>query len=112
MRWSLVAATFVAAAMASSTYADEVFFKNGDHLTGKIESMEGGKLIISGTIAGKVTVDVKDIKTFASDGPVALKLNDGTVVHQQVTAGPDGQVSLAAGGALQPQNISISDVKY
>jgi hypothetical protein len=33
--------------------ADEVVFKNGDHLKGKIESMDGGKMTLSGTVAGK-----------------------------------------------------------
>src|SRR5258708_5550433 len=102
MRWSLVAVALTAAAMASSSSADEVIFKNGDRLTGTIESREGGKLVIKTAVAGKVTVDVKDVKTMASDRPISLKLKDGTVVHQKVDAGPDGQVALAPGGALQP----------
>ena len=31
--------------------ADEIFFKNGDHLTGKIESLEGSKMTITSAVA-------------------------------------------------------------
>jgi putative salt-induced outer membrane protein YdiY len=41
-----------------------------------------------------------------------VKLNDGTIIHQQVAAAPDGQIALAAGGALAPQNVSLSSIKY
>jgi putative salt-induced outer membrane protein YdiY len=96
---------------ASPGQADEVFFKNGDHLTGKIETLEASKLTITTAVAGKVTVDLKDVRTFSSDAPLAMKLNDGTVIHQKVAAGPDGQVAIAPGGALQPQAVPISSIK-
>jgi putative salt-induced outer membrane protein YdiY len=92
--------------------ADEVIFKNGDHLTGKIESLDAGKMTFTSPVAGKLTIEMKDVRTFASDGPIALKLNDGTVTHQKVSAAGDGQVALAPGGALQPQNVAISNIKY
>ena len=112
MRWSILAAAVVSSALAVPSFADEVVFKNGDHITGKIESMEGGKMVITSKVAGKITVDIKDIKTFSSDGPVAIQLNDGTTVNQKVDAAADGQVALAPGGNLAPQNLPLANVKY
>src|SRR4051812_21001255 len=67
---------------ASTARGDEVQFNNGDRLTGTIVSADGGKLKIKTKIAGDVTVDMKDVKTFSTDAPVVIKLKDGPVVHQ------------------------------
>src|SRR5450432_3539409 len=55
---------FLGAALAiglvTAARADEVIFKNGDHLSGKIESAADGKLVITTAMAGKITVDLKN----------------------------------------------------
>lgn len=112
MRSCFLAALMGALAAGAGARADEVTFKNGDHLTGKIENVEGGKLILTSKVAGKVTVDLKDVKTFSSDGTIAIKLSDGTVINQKVSAGPDGTIALAPGGALAPQNVPVANIKY
>jgi putative salt-induced outer membrane protein YdiY len=73
--------------------------------------MEGGKMVFKSDKAGKVTVDMKDLKTFSSTGPISIKLNDGTVVHAKIDAGPDGQIGVAPGGALQGQNLPVASIK-
>ena len=40
-----------------SLRADEVIFNNGDKLTGKVLSADGGKLKVKSDIAGKITTD-------------------------------------------------------
>ena len=54
--------TLIVALCAATSMADEVLFKNGDRLTGTIETMEGGKLLLSSKVAGKVTIDLKDVR--------------------------------------------------
>ncbi|HEX8915286.1 MAG TPA: DUF481 domain-containing protein [Humisphaera sp.] len=105
-----VVAAAALGAWASPARADEVQFKNGDRLTGTIVTAEGGKLTIKTAVAGKVEVDLKDVKTFATDGPVTLKLKDGTVLTQPVKAGGDGQVQVQ-GGAVQGQAVPLASVK-
>jgi len=111
MRWSILATAVLSSALAAHSFADEVVFKNGDHITGKIETMEGGKMVITSKVAGKITVDMKDVKTFSSDGPIAIRLNDGTTVNQKVDAGPDGQFALAPGGNIAPQALPLTNIK-
>jgi putative salt-induced outer membrane protein YdiY len=73
-----------------STYADEVIFKNGDRLTGKIEQLVEGKLVFKSDMAGTVTIDISSIQTLSSDEQIKVHLKDGTVLNQKVTkAGPD-----------------------
>jgi len=90
--------------------ADEVVFKNGDHLTGKL-TYDGSKLLIDTPSAGKVEVDLKKVKTIASDGPMDVVLADGTKIHGKAVAGPDGQLTLAPEGDAPARGIAFADVK-
>ena len=94
-----------------SAAADEILFKNGDRLTGKIDSMDGTKLVVDSTPAGKVSVDLKDVSTFSTDEPVVLKLADGTVSRQRVGTGPAGQITVVPVGGGAPRTVPVTDVK-
>ena len=103
---------FLALALpAAQIRADEVLFKNGDRLTGTIESIEGSKLTIDSKVGGKTTVDLKDVRTFNTDGPLRLKLADGSVAHQRVAAGPDGQVVVRPDGAGAARNVPLDQIR-
>jgi putative salt-induced outer membrane protein YdiY len=66
--------------------ADEIRFKNGDRLTGKITEASGGKLKIATGVAGDVTVDMKNVETFTTDEPIEIRLEDGTILRRRVEA--------------------------
>lgn len=104
--WLLAAACM---AMASAS-ADVVHFKSGDRLTGKIGTVADGKMTFVSKVAGKLTLDMADIKTFATDAPVELALADGSVVLQQVAAAGEGQVTVRPGEAAPPQTIDLAAV--
>jgi putative salt-induced outer membrane protein YdiY len=96
--------------LVSVVSADEVIFSNGDKLSGTIKTMDAGKLVVGSKVAGDVTVDMKDVKTFSSDGPVEIKLKDGTVIKQKVVAGDAGTVKIADGGPLAAQAVALANV--
>jgi putative salt-induced outer membrane protein YdiY len=89
---------------------DQIVMNNGDTITGTINSAEDGKLTISSLVEGKVTVNLSDVKTFSTDQPIDLKLDDGSIVHQQVSTGAPGTVNTGAGAALAQQALSLSRV--
>ena len=74
-------------------HGGEVLFNNGDKLTGQVTNMGGGKLKISGTVAGDIIVDLKDVKTFSTDDQMTIRMKDNSVVHDKVaaTTGPTTQ---------------------
>jgi putative salt-induced outer membrane protein YdiY len=96
---------------ASAARADEILFNNGDRLTGTIVSAEAGKMTIKTAVAGKVEVDLKDVKTFSSDGPVTLKLKDGTIIKQPVKAADAAGTVQVQPGAVQGQAVPLASVK-
>jgi putative salt-induced outer membrane protein YdiY len=105
-----VLALALMAGLSAPLAADEVIFNNGDHIHGKIEGLTDGKLNITSPIVGKIAANLKDVKTFSTDGPIVLQMADGTVIHQKVIAGPDGQVTAAPGGPIVQQNFPISGI--
>jgi putative salt-induced outer membrane protein YdiY len=106
----IIASLAVVCALVGPVMGDEIFFKNGDHLTGKILSADGGKLVIDTAVAGKISVDMKTVKTFTTVAPIEIHLNNGTVIHQAVTSGPDGQFRTAPNGPLAQQNFPIAAI--
>ena len=107
------AAVVAVLAHASPSLADEVLLKNGDHITGKIVSATGGKLVVAPDFAKGTTITLSqdDIATFSSPGPITLKLQDGTVSNQPVAKAESGAVQIAPGGTLAPQAVSVAQIK-
>jgi len=105
----LTCALAVSLALVGRAWADEILFLNGDRLTGKIMSAEGGKLVIKTDSAGEVTVDLAKVKTFSTDEPIVIQSGD-SFISSKVGAGPDGTVQVfpVEGGA--PQAIALKDV--
>jgi putative salt-induced outer membrane protein YdiY len=95
------------AVFASSVCGDELFFKNGDRLTGKIEHLVGGKLVFKSDIAGEVTVDISDIKTFSSDSPIKVCLKDGTVFTRKVVSSDPNRFAIEADETLEAQEFAL-----
>lgn len=123
-RKTAAAALFVCAlATATTTYGDEVLFKNGDRLTGTIVTADGGKLTIKTAVAGEVKVDLKDVQTFRTDQPVDLRMSNGSVIKDKVVpATQPGTVETAGAGTVQttgttapapaaPQPVELADIK-
>jgi putative salt-induced outer membrane protein YdiY len=107
----LILASVALAAACAAARADEVVFNNGDRLSGKIVSADGGKLVIETTVAGKVTVDLSNVKTFSTDGPVELRLKDGSTVKDSIGAGEaDGQVATKGSGDVAAQPLPIANI--
>ena len=101
-------------ASSPSVRADEVVFKNGDRLTGKITTEDGTKLTIDAKSVGKITVDMKNVRTFSTDEPIDVVLADGTTIHEKVKGGPDGQIALVPAGAAAgaaPRVVPLSQIK-
>lgn len=96
----------------SSALADEVQFKNGDRLTGKIDSYDGSKLSLSGTPVGTVSIELKNVRTFSTADAVNIVLTDGTIVHQKIISGSEAQLTVPPGIASTQRSIPLTTVKY
>jgi len=89
---------------------DEILFKSGDRLTGTVKMVAEGKMTFESEVAGTLTLKMDDIKTFSTESPIEIGMNNGTVLMQKVTALGDGFVSIDAEGTTQPQSLALADM--
>src|SRR5215216_5596375 len=95
----------LALSAGSAVYADEVLFNNGDRLTGKVVSVDDGKMTIDTKLAGEVKVDMKDVKTFTTDAPVEIRMKDGERITARAAAGEAGRVKVDVGTTPKTVNV-------
>lgn len=100
-------------ATLSTAQADTIKLKNGDVITGKVISATGGNLIVAPAFASgtEIKIPQEKVATFATDKPIVLELNDGTVMNQALDVAEAGNVKTKAGGTLVPQKIALQLVK-
>jgi putative salt-induced outer membrane protein YdiY len=91
-------------------YGDELFFKNGDRLTGKIDHLAEGKLVFKSDVADEITVDISSIRTFSSDSPVKVCLKDGTVFNQKVVSSEPNQFAIEDTETLKAQKFNLDAI--
>ena len=93
------------ATLTAPLRADEVLFNNGDKLTGTVLSAGGGKLKIKTAVAGEVTVDLKDVKTFSTDESLQVRTTDNAIVRDKIAAAPTTQAVEVAGKTIPLDQI-------
>ena len=101
-----VLATAGCVCMTVSAFGDEVFFKSGDKLTGTVKALADGKMLFESKVAGPLTLNMADIKTFSTDAPIEVALADGTSINQKISASADGKVAVDAGKTLTLADIA------
>lgn len=59
---------------SSASFADTVWLKNGDRLTGTIRVFDGSRLLLQTDYGGSIALDWKKIATLESDHELLVKL--------------------------------------
>ena len=102
---------------APDVLADVVTLANGDRITGKIQRIEKGKLVISTEYAGEIKIDWSHISALTSDGPMTVQLTDESRVYGtlagdgsslkvlSVEGGPERDVPPGEVEAVYPGNM-------
>src|SRR5256885_1000968 len=111
MRFACVLMIGIAICATTPARGDEIIFKNGDHLSGKIVGADGGKLTVKTSVAGEIKVDMKDVKSFSTEEPIELRLNDGSTIKDRVTASDEGTIATSGEGTISVQTVALADVK-
>ena len=96
--------------LAAPVFADTVWLKNGDRLSGKIKVFDGGKLLIQTEYAGAVPIDWKLVKTLESDQELLVKQDAWTGEKaKSLQAAEDGSVTLVNGEA--PKTVALASIQ-
>lgn len=90
--------------------ADVIFLVNGDRLTGKITKMLDQQLSFTSDLAGDVTINMSAIQSFATDAPIVLHLQDGSVIKHRISASDAGAIEIEPGAILVKQVVQLADI--
>ena len=95
---------------AQPSNADEVIFKNGDRLTGKLVHLVDGKLVFKSSVLGEVTANLSDIETLSSDEAIEVNLTDNTSFEQKILGAKPGRFSVEGAESLKTQEFAVADI--
>ena len=110
MRCRILIVLAFLAMFAQTSAGDEVLFKNGDRLTGKIDHLLDGKMVFKSNVAGDVTVNLSDIQTLSSDDAIEVNLEDSTGFKQKVLSASPGRFGIVGTDATQAQEFAVADI--
>ncbi|MBC7203086.1 MAG: DUF481 domain-containing protein [Pusillimonas sp.] len=81
--------------LSISAHAGTIWLKNGDRITGTIQSLDGGKLLVETEYGGDIRVDVNHVKTLESDSELVVKNGEfNNDYRAKLVAANDGEVTL------------------
>jgi hypothetical protein len=98
------------AVFAGRAKADQIVMKNGDRLTGTINTADSSQITITCPIEGKLTVNMSDVKTFSTTEPIKIVLNDGSIIIAPAMEGNEGTIDTVATGTVTPQTVHFSQM--
>jgi len=92
------------------SFADIVYFENGDRLSGDIASLIDNKLTVENTPVGKVEVDAAKIKTFSTDEPINIFYPDGESEKRVIEKSDEGLVAVKNNDSDEIKQVEISEI--
>ena len=99
--------------LTAPVLADEVYLKNGNHMSGTIISMSEGKLILETDFAGRLTIDWASVERLSTDAPLTVVLEEqgATLRGTPRPSAVANQLVLNEGSIQDPLMIELSRVK-
>jgi putative salt-induced outer membrane protein YdiY len=94
--------------LITTALADEVFLKNGNHLSGTIVSMAEGKLVLKTDFAGQLSIDWGSVERLSAEAPLTLVLVDGSTIRGLPGGATPGRLMLTADPLLHPVPVALA----
>ena len=91
--------------------ADEVWLKNGDRITGKIERLENNSLILTTSYAGEITITWQEVSNLRTDESIKVIFDDGTSIQASISPGEEGRVTVKPNRLLKPGAVELAQFK-
>jgi hypothetical protein len=99
------------AALRAAPKTDVVYFNNGDRLTGEIKGLEKGKLELSTSTAGTVSIEWDKIARIETGQYLEVETTGGTRYHGRAPQEQQaGRLRLAADGEAAAEPVAMADV--
>ena len=97
---------------ASVTWADVVYMKNGDRISGEVVRMSGKKLILRTSYAGEIDIQWTEVQAFTTEQPVRLYLKESEMKRGVVETKESGEQVLIVEEAAAGTPFDLASVDY
>jgi putative salt-induced outer membrane protein YdiY len=94
-----------------SANADEVRLKNGDRLSGRVLSMQAGKLALKTSYAGEINIHWAEIINITTDESIHVVLIDGSSVKGISVSSVENKIKLESEHIQETVSIEMVNVK-
>ena len=91
--------------------ADELWLKNGDHITGKVIRMENKVLVFKTSYAGEVSIKWGEIANIRTDEPIQMVLSNEVSTHGIATPAENGKVKVKVDKIEEPITFDLAQVE-
>lgn len=78
----------------ATAVADDVWLKNGDHISGHIIRMEDNELFVQSDQAGDLYIDWENVESLRSDKPLLLRFVHGAEIPKNVGTREEDRITL------------------
>lgn len=97
---------------ANVAFADTVWLKNGDKITGTIGVKVSNKLTVKTSYADEVKINWNDIHSIDADKPMLMQLMDGSIVNGRLVHSDEGQVILDEETSTPLVDTELDEIHY
>ena len=108
--YAIIGSIFVVT-ISGRVMADELWLKNGDHITGKIIRLEAETLLFDTGYAGEISIDWKQIENLKTDAPVKIVVGRDTTIQGVVSPGQEGKVTVRSEDLREALDIELAQLK-
>ena len=95
----------------SCLMADEISTKNGDRISGEIQTMQDGKLVIKTSYAGEIGIKWTEIADIKTDKEISVQLSNDTLIKGRPKGFEQDKMILTTSNVAEPVTFSMADVK-
>jgi putative salt-induced outer membrane protein YdiY len=92
---------------SSLTLADTLIMKNGDRITGRLDSISAGKAVFETQYAGRILVSLEQVSSMVTDDAYTVRLNDQSLSGAFFSAS-EGQALFTRDGN---ERLALSDIR-
>lgn len=108
---SFFAAILAMTVIINETFADTIVLVNQDRISGKLVTMEEGKLTIETSYAGEITLEWSEVARIIADEPVQVLLSDKTSLRGNLQEAAPGKMKLKMGKIVETVSFDLAEVQ-
>ena len=98
--------------LAGAAWADEIYLRNGNRLSGKIVSLGEQKLMLGTEFAGQLVIDWAHVDRVTTDEPLTIILEDGSTLSGILGPSEEpGRLMLSRESTSEPVSVELVHVK-